>query len=222
MDGAETARIKYGGEMPERTVRDVLHEIQKNIVVGKSRFNKFGNYHYRNAEDIVDAVKGLLPDGASLKITDDMIMLGNRFYIKATAILLYKDSSEEACGYAREAESQKGMSEGQVTGSTSSYARKYALNGLFAIDDGVDADSQDNAAKTSAAPKTLTPEQKIDAAKKKAQVIIAEYRTCKDLGMLADVQSKYHSELKRFSEGYDDIFNQINTVGLQVIASFDQ
>lgn len=71
-------------------------------------------------------------------------------------------------------------------------------------------------------PKVITQEQKLEAANKKAQVIIAEYKMCKDLGMLADVQEKYHSELKRFSEGYDDIFSQINTVGLQVIASFDQ
>jgi hypothetical protein len=193
--------------------------------VGKSRYNKFGNYHYRSAEDIVDAVKTLLPEGASLKITDKMIMLGDRYYIEATAMLLYKDGIEEACGYAREAEIQKGMSEGQITGSTSSYARKYALNGLFAIDDGVDADSQNNGQlppKAPNMPKVLTPEQKLEAANKKAQAIITEYKACKDLSMLADVQEKYHSELKRFNEGYNDIFNQINTVGLQVIASFDQ
>lgn len=206
-----------------QNVRDVLHQIQKQIIVSKSRFNKFGNYNYRSAEDIVDAVKALLPEGASLKITDDIIMLGNRFYIKATAILLYKDGQEEACGYAREAEIQKGMAEPQITGSTSSYARKYALNGLFAIDDGVDADSQNNGQSTpKVTPKALTPEQRLEAANKKAQIIIAEYKACKDLGMLADVQEKYHSELKRFSEGYEGLFSQINTVGLQVIASFDQ
>jgi len=70
--------------------------------------------------------------------------------------------------------------------------------------------------------KVITPEQRLEAANKKAQAIIVEYKACKDLGMLADVQTKYHSELKRFSEGYNDIFSQINEVGLQVIASFDQ
>ncbi len=83
-------------------------------------------------------------------------------------------------------------------------------------------DIKERDSKTSNAPKILTPQQKLDAANKKAQVIIAEYKNCKDLGALADIQQKYHSELKRFSEGYNDIFSQINTVGLQVIASFDQ
>ncbi len=82
--------------------------------------------------------------------------------------------------------------------------------------------AQDDEPEPKPKPKVLTPEQKLEAANKKAQAIIAEYKTCKDLGMLADVQEKYHGELKRFSESYDDIFSQINTVGLQVIASFDQ
>ncbi len=227
IDGAEAARIMYGGEggMSESlTVRDILHQIQKKIIVPKSRFNKFGNYHYRNAEDIVDVVKNLLPEGASLKITDDIIMLGTRYYIKATAILIYKNGTEEASGYAREAEAQKGMAEGQVTGSTSSYARKYALNGLFAIDDGVDSDSQDNTSGSSKKipePLKTTPEQKLAEAKKQAAIIIAEYKLCKNLPMLADVQEKYHKQLKAFCERYEDIFSEINTAGLQVIGSFD-
>lgn len=210
MDGAEAARIIYGGSMPEKTVRDVLHEIQKSIIVGKSRFNKFGNYHYRSAEDIVDAVKALLPIGASLKITDEMIMLGNRFYIKATAMLLYKEGSEEACGYAREAEVQKGMSEGQITGSTSSYARKYALNGLFAIDDGVDADSQDNR------NITLKPVTKIELTFEekliKAEEFVAKY--LEELSNTAyndivNLDYNYEKQLKSVHLGYPELSRKI-------------
>lgn len=225
MDGAEAARIIYGGNVPEKSINDILHEIQVKLSVPKTRYNAFGKYNYRNAEDIVDAVKGLLPTGCALTLSDEMIMLGNRFYIKAQALLFCNGSQIIVYGWAREPQEQKGMAESQITGAASSYARKYALNGLFAIDDGVDADSQNNgqnAPKVPNLPKVLTPEQKLEAAQKKAQIIISEYKNCKDLGMLADVQEKYHSELRRFSEGYDSIFSQINTVGLQVIASFDQ
>lgn len=210
--------------MKERTIVEVLHEIQTHLSVPKSRHNSFGKYNYRNAEDIVDAVKNLLPGGYALKLTDEIVMLGDRYYVKATASLESSTEDFSANGWARESDEKKGMDSAQVTGAASSYARKYALNGLFAIDDGLDADSQNNngiPAKHNA-PKVLTPEQKREIAKKKAQEIITAYKTCKDLSALADVQEKYHGELKRFSESYNDIFGEINTVGLQVIGSFDQ
>ncbi len=174
---------------------------------------------------IVDAVKSLIPEGVILYLTDDVVMFGDRFYVKATAALKYGNQLIAAVGWAREPKEQKGMAEPQITGAASSYARKYALNGLFAIDDGVDADSQNDGQATPKAPNTpkvLTAAQRLEAAHKKSQVIIMEYKNCKDLAMLANVQEKYHSELKRFSEGYEDIFSQINAVGLQVLASFDQ
>jgi len=126
------------------SINQVLHQIQANLCVPKNRFNKFGNYSYRNAEDIVDAVKALLPEGAILYLTDDVVVFNNRFYVKATAALKVGDTIISAQGWAREPDTQKGMAEPQITGAASSYARKYALNGLFAIDDGVDADSQNN------------------------------------------------------------------------------
>ena len=220
MDGAEAARIMYGGG--GMSINQVLHNIQKQLSVPKTRRNNFGNYNYRNAEDIVDEVKKLLPEGYSLLLSDDIVEKGGRIYVRAQAKLSHIDGSAEAYGWAREPENRKGMDESQITGATSSYARKYALNGLFAIDDGVDADSQDNRQVAPKAPKELTPEQKLEAAKKKAQIIIAEYKACKDLNALDNVQAKYHSELKRFSEGYEDIFKEINAVGLQVKGSFDQ
>lgn len=142
------------------TINDVLHYIQKNVVVPKGRTNKFGGYQYRSCEDIVDAIKKLLPEGACLCMNDTMVMLGNRFYVKATATLYFKGGHAEADGWARESETKKGFDESQITGAASSYARKYALNGLFAIDDSIDADAMDNTAPKPAPQKAAPKPQK--------------------------------------------------------------
>lgn len=117
-----------------------LNKIQKELNVPKGQMNTFGNYRYRSCEDILEAVKPLLGE-ATLTIADEVVMLGDRFYVKATATL--KDEKEEVSvsAYARESLEKKGMDTAQITGATSSYARKYALNGLFCIDDVKDADS---------------------------------------------------------------------------------
>lgn len=124
----------------------VIVEIQQKLKAPKGQWNDFGKYNYRSAEDIVDAVKPLLHDkGLHLVLSDEMVNLGDRFYVKATATVKEGEKEvESATGYAREQETKKGMDEAQITGAASSYARKYALNGLFAIDDVKDADSQDN------------------------------------------------------------------------------
>lgn len=121
-------------------VDDLLSYLIRNLKAPKSQHNKFGNYKYRNAEDILEAVKKLLPEGAVLNISDEVQLIGDRYYIKATAKLMYKEVHLESSAFAREEENKKGMDSAQVTGSTSSYARKYALNGLFCIDDTKDAD----------------------------------------------------------------------------------
>ena len=124
-----------------------LIEIQSKLVVGKPQFNKFGNYAYRSAEDILNAVKPLLKEqGLALTVTDSIELIGDRFYVKATATLFDNETKEEIsnCAYARESSEKKGMDSSQVTGATSSYARKYALNGLFLLDDVKDADTMDN------------------------------------------------------------------------------
>ncbi|RRG18240.1 hypothetical protein D3P96_02830 [Weissella viridescens] len=120
--------------------------IQSELKAPKGQFNKFGNYKYRNCEDILEALKPILKlHKCSMIITDDVVVIGERYYIKATVTLTNENNeSVSANGYAREAANKKGMDESQITGSTSSYARKYALNGLFAIDDTKDADSMDN------------------------------------------------------------------------------
>lgn len=124
-----------------------LQKIQAALKAPKSQFNAFGKFHYRNLEDILNAVKPLLAEYEySLVIEDAIVMIGDRFYIKASAFILGPDNKliMSSTAYAREAMTKKGMDEAQITGATSSYARKYALNGLFAIDDTKDADSQDN------------------------------------------------------------------------------
>ena len=118
-----------------------LNEIQQALSVPKNQHNTFGNYKYRSCEDIIEAVKTLLGD-ATLITSDDLVLIGDRYYIKATAILKHDKDEWTATGYAREAENKKGMDASQITGAASSYARKYALNGLFAIDDTKDADTQ--------------------------------------------------------------------------------
>ena len=118
--------------------------IQCKLKAPKNQYNSFGKYKYRNCEDILEALKPLLAEhNCCLTITDEVLNINNRFYIKATAIISDREENKtvSVSALAREAESQKGMNEAQITGSTSSYARKYALNGLFCIDDTKDADS---------------------------------------------------------------------------------
>lgn len=132
---------------------NILQKIQSELKAPKGQMNKFGNYKYRSCEDIVEAVKPLLKSyGASLTLSDEIVQIGDRYYVKATACLrdgvavAHNDKIEMVppicvTAYAREQESKKGMDEAQITGSASSYARKYALNGLLAIDDTKDADT---------------------------------------------------------------------------------
>lgn len=121
---------------------ETLSKIQCELKAPKGQFNKFGGYAYRSCEDITEAVKPLLEKyGVALTISDEITQVASRIYVKATATLRGKDGEISVAGFAREAETKKGMDESQITGSASSYARKYALNGLFAIDDTKDADA---------------------------------------------------------------------------------
>lgn len=121
----------------------MLYLIQQELKAPKGQFNKFGGYKYRSCEDIVEAAKPVLAKHeASLIISDEIVQIGDRFYIKATAKILNASGVvAEASAFAREPLSRKGMDEAQVTGASSSYARKYALNGLLAIDDTKDPDA---------------------------------------------------------------------------------
>lgn len=119
-----------------------LTEIQKRLKAPKSNYNSFGKYNYRSCEDILEAVKPLLGDN-TLTLSDEVVQIGDRIYVKATAVFRDGATETRVSAFAREAESKKGMDESQVTGTASSYARKYALNGLFLIDDTKDADTDE-------------------------------------------------------------------------------
>lgn len=139
-----------------------LITIQTELKAPKSQYNKFGGYKYRKAEDILEAVKPILQkQKCTLVMTDDIVMVGNRIYVKSTATL--KNSSGEteiSVGYAREEETKKGMDGSQITGASSSYARKYALNGLFAIDDNTDSDITNAGTGAGAAAQQATQDPK--------------------------------------------------------------
>lgn len=147
-----------------------LHEkllaIQTKLKAPKGQYNKFGNFNYRSAEDILEAVKPLNAEqGVLLTITDEIKEIGGRVYVVATATVSDGTDTLQVSAFAREPENKKGMDESQITGATSSYARKYALNGLYAIDDNKDADTdehkqqQENATKKQQAQKQQQKQQ---------------------------------------------------------------
>lgn len=123
-----------------------LMAVQAELKAPKNQHNSFGKYDYRSAEDIIEAVKPLLKEnGLFLNMSDEVVLVGDRYYIKATVkvVDVVTGESVQTSALAREAAQKKGMDESQVTGTASSYARKYALNGLFAIDDNRDADTDE-------------------------------------------------------------------------------
>ena len=129
-----------------------LQAIQSNLNAPKTLENKFGGYKYRSAESILEALKPHLEEHqATLTLSDEIVEVGGRVYVKATATFRTDDQIISTTAFAREAESKKGMDDAQVTGACSSYARKYALNGLFCIDDTKDADATETHGKSAPA-----------------------------------------------------------------------
>lgn len=129
------------------TVYEKLAKVQQTLIAPKNQYNSFGKYNYRSCEDILEGLKKPLSETKSaVQITDEIVNIGDRYYVKATAIFIDAESGNTVSNsaYARESDDKKGMDASQVTGATSSYARKYALNGLFCIDDVKDADTRDN------------------------------------------------------------------------------
>lgn len=141
-----------------KTIQEKLVEIQATLKAPKELRNNFGNYNYRSAETILEAVKPVLKEfGCFIKISDEIINLGDRYYVKSTATIGDGVGEVQTTAFAREEESKKGMDGAQVTGACSSYARKYALNGLLAIDDTKDADDTNTHGKETPTPKTVAP-----------------------------------------------------------------
>lgn len=164
-----------------------LATIQSRLKAPKNQYNSFGKYKYRSCEDILEALKPLANEqGCTITIEDSPIMVGEWHYIQATATLSDGYNSKSVKAYARESETKSGMDSSQITGTASSYARKYALNGLFAIDDTKDADTMDNRQKV----------EPNSAAKELAKVK-AQLKQAKTADEIKNVLSLYlYSELK--------------------------
>lgn len=137
------------------TLVERLQAVQSELKAPKGQTNKFGNYRYRSAEDILEALKPLLnKNKLALIITDEMVEIGGRVYVKSAAAVIDSIGAQLSVNaYAREAEDKKGMDVAQISGSASSYARKYALNGLFCIDDTKDADATNTHGKSKPSPR---------------------------------------------------------------------
>ena len=144
-------------------IYEKLNKIQTELKAPKGQYNSFGKYKYRSCEDILEAIKPFLTETKTvLTINDEIVFIGNRFYVKATAVLAdceNENSFIHNTAFAREDDSKKGMDGSQITGASSSYARKYALNGLFAIDDTKDADTDENAKQQRNSTRTQEPER---------------------------------------------------------------
>lgn len=151
-----------------------LNQIQSRLKAPKGQYNRFGGYRYRSQEDILEAVKPLLAEAScTLTVTDEIVPVGNRIYVRATATLKNgAGETETTTAYAREEDVKKGMDAAQITGSASSYARKYALNGLFCIDDTKDPDTLNNSPSYTTPPQAAQPA--VDPAQAIAQVGAAQ------------------------------------------------
>ncbi|MBR2160552.1 MAG: ERF family protein [Clostridia bacterium] len=142
--------------MEDKNIYEKLAIIQQDLKAPKNQYNSFGDYKYRSCEDILEAVKPLLKKlNLILRLNDELINIGDRYYIKALVAItdIKTEASLSATAYARETENKPKMDAAQITGTASSYARKYALNGLFLIDDTKDADTDEHAKQTGAEPK---------------------------------------------------------------------
>lgn len=177
-----------------------LIAIQNELKAPKGQYNSFGKYHYRSCEDILEAVKPLLhKHNATLSITDEVVLIGDRFYVKATATFVSADGyTQSVSAYAREELDKKGMDGSQITGASSSYARKYALNGLFLIDDTKDSDSTNDHGKgsTNGASKAngkSANNQVASSASTDLAKAIKELSDCKTYEEMVGVWNKYTS-----------------------------
>lgn len=138
-----TAKLNLTNLITKELIVNTFINIQNELKVPKSEFNSFGKYKYRTVEAILESAKKVcFKYSALLNLSDEVILVGERYYVKSTAKLILPDGLIiQSFGYARESESKKGMNEAQITGSSSSYARKRALEGLFGLDDSVDVDA---------------------------------------------------------------------------------
>jgi ERF superfamily len=187
-----------------------LMNIQNELQAPKGQFNSFGKYNYRNCEDILEAVKPLLMKyKCTLNLTDEIVEKEGRFYVKATVTIKDAESTdvESSIGYAREEENKKGMDGSQVTGASSSYARKYALSGLFAIDDNKDSDSTNTHGKENKAEKKST-EAKLSEAQIKRAYALGYKAGYDNSNVDKQIQVKFNKKIQDLTkEEYDIVCN---------------
>jgi hypothetical protein len=195
------------------TIREKLAIIQQELIAPKNQYNSFGKYNYRSCEDILEGLKPCLKKvGAAVTVSDEVVLIGERYYIKATATLHDTQSDDviQNTAFAREEDTKKGMDASQVTGSTSSYARKYALNGLFCIDDVKDADSRDNRQKDAEEQKKAEAEQKaLENSKIPKVKANSLYARCEKEGVAVETILKLY-KVKSFEELTELKFANIN------------
>lgn len=180
----------------KQSIHDALLYIQGNLKAPKDKRNNFGGYNYRSCEGILNAVKPLLQEtNTTLVLTDDVILIGDRFYVKATATLSNgTDTPIVTSALAREDLAKKGMDGAQLTGATSSYARKYALNAMFAIDDSVDSDN--------------TNKHKDDDASLEEQAL-TEINAAQTVETLKSVYNKYIALEPKFASKSSPIYKSV-------------
>lgn len=163
--------------MNEKNLNEALVSVQSKLKAPKSQYNSFGKYKYRSCEDILEAVKPLLAEvGCSLTISDEIMQVGERIYVKATATLSNGADVISVSAFARETETKTGMDAAQITGAASSYARKYALNGLFCIDDTNDPDATNTHGKDTAPKDNISDAMSAVALCKTVKELCATYK----------------------------------------------
>lgn len=198
----------------ERTFLERVSLLITELKAPKSQRNNFGKYNYRSAEDILEAVKPLANNyGLVPKLSDEPVMIGDWHYIKATASIKDVKTGEEeiATAYAREPLAKKGMDESQITGTASSYARKYAMNGLYQIDDTKDADSDEYTEQVKqATPKPITKSQQ-EALQKRSD----------EIAKMAKLESKnFFDQITEKKIGYSLDISKVNTEQLGTLARY--
>ena len=196
-------------------VYEKLMTVQTKLRAPKGQYNQFGHYSYRSCEDILEALKPLLAEvGAIVNVSDEIKLIGNRFYVEATAMFLDCETGDSvvAKASAREDESKKGMDLAQVTGSVSSYARKYALNGLFAIDDNKDSDATNTHGKD--IKPNMTPVGGLSEAQLKRLLAIGNKAGFSKDTIIKTVKKSYGCELKDMTkEQYNEVCNRLESKG---------
>jgi hypothetical protein len=177
------------------SIYEALTSLQKRLKAPKGNFNKFGGYYHRSAEDILESIKPLIPDDHSIYLTEDLLHIGDRYYIKASAIFTNGADTIQVNSFAREEEIKKGMDSSQITGSATSYARKYALGALLLIDDTKDSDATNS-------------HERIQATSQPAKPITAPPKQPSEPVLLAMSQELLDTMVKRYNNGELDILEK--------------